>query len=502
MKWYFCLNQDALPQFSECVIAAVHSCIQNTTLQPHFLFDGARSEFTDYLESLGVTIHFHRVSFADELDASAAQGGYVPFVARGAYLRFDIPLIEQQDQYVLYTDVDVLFLADPVFECWPEVLAAAEEYERLESVCVPYGKVFNSGVMLINVAGFAAERERLLSVARDSQFYFHGDGGYYDQGALNRHFAGNFDKLDQSLNWRPFAKPPQAPVIVHFHGTKPWEVGHYARGLEVQRDVSRTILSYAPDVYLAVFGIFWRYLDPVGLDIARRTCPSLVESTKANVFLDPGLLSSQERLGDLHGFYFQGEWIYPQHFYGHEYIQQLLVVLRRLCAGREEIRMLEWGTGFSTIAAQYVFDRMLSRYSVDTLDNFAPYQAAVKAVLRSGGKARIRFHLADVTGPGRSQRDPELAYSTLPLSFAEQYDVIFIDGRRRMECALVAALLAKPDATIILHDFRRGRYQAVLALFDVIEDYGQFRLMRLRRDMQSVAQSGLPRVRSAIESAQ
>ncbi len=32
MKWYFCLNEGGLPNFAEPMLAAVHSALQNTTL--------------------------------------------------------------------------------------------------------------------------------------------------------------------------------------------------------------------------------------------------------------------------------------------------------------------------------------------------------------------------------------------------------------------------------------------------------------------------------------
>lgn len=501
MKWYFCLNENALPNFAECIVAAVNSCLQNTSLEPNFLYDGSPNAFTDYLVSRGVKVHFHRLSFLSEIESSTAQNGFNKDVARGAYLRLDIPLVEREAQHVLYTDADVIFLAEPEFERLPQVFAAAEEYDHRDGKSLPYAKVFNSGVMLLNLEGFRRERDGLLEVARQNQFYFHGDGGYYDQGALNRHFAGRFDTLPQSLNWRPFAGCRERPVIVHFHGTKPWEIARFVRGQAIERGVARQMLSQAPAVYLAVYATFLRFVDAEGLAAAQSSCALPVQAADGDVFEHPERLPAYERLGDLHGFFFDGEWIYPQHFYGHDYTRQLLEVLKRACRGRERLSMLEWGSGFSTLAAQHLFARLLRSYRIDTVDNYQPYQDAVKAATLGGRTAQVRFHLADVTGPGRSQADPELAYSTLPLAFGVRYDLIFIDGRRRMECAFIAAMLAHEDATIVLHDFRRGRYQPILALFEVVEDYGQFRVMRVRPELRRIADEGLARVCEALQPA-
>lgn len=86
----------------------------------------------------------------------------------------------------------------------------------------------------------------------------------------------------------------------------------------------------------------------------------------------------------------------------------------------------------------------------------------------------------DLMGPKASDRDPELNFATFPLSLDAQFDMIFIDGRRRMECALTAAQLCRPDTVVALHDYRRARYQGVRLLFDIVEDGTQFRVMKLK----------------------
>jgi hypothetical protein len=87
-------------------------------------------------------------------------------------------------------------------------------------------------------------------------------------------------------------------------------------------------------------------------------------------------------------------------------------------------------------------------------------------------------HAADLIGPKLSDRDPELNYAMLPLGWGRKFDFIYIDGRRRMECAMVATLVSHSGTIVILHDYRRARYQSVRLLFDIIEDGPQFRVMR------------------------
>ena len=109
MKWYFACSKGS-DDFYPLLKAAVNSAIANTTLEPNFIYDGEPDELTEWLENKGVNVIFHRVSFFEEIEKIfTSENRYIPL---GAYLRCDIPVIEQDDEYVLYTDCDVLFLKD------------------------------------------------------------------------------------------------------------------------------------------------------------------------------------------------------------------------------------------------------------------------------------------------------------------------------------------------------------------------------------------------------
>lgn len=141
--------------------------------------------------------------------------------------------------------------------------------------------------------------------------------------------------------------------------------------------------------------------------------------------------------------------------------------------------VLEWGSGHSTgEIARAVEDIGCSTFL--TIDHNAQY---LREVLNSiGYRPWLRGVAVDLTGPKTGDRDPEVAYSTLPLVTGLTFSAILIDGRRRVECALVAALVADPGALVLLHDYRRGRYQPVRALFDVVHEGEQFLVMRSNPD--------------------
>ena len=141
---------------------------------------------------------------------------------------------------------------------------------------------------------------------------------------------------------------------------------------------------------------------------------------------------------------------------------------------------LEWGSGNTTLAIiqwrdTLVVDRFFS------IDDNAAYLAELLPQFPQWSGFHPMF--ANLTGPTVNDRDQELNYSTLPLTLESQFDFIFIDGRRRLECAFVASLLCHPDTVVVLHDYRRRRYEPMKAIYDVVEDGSQFRVMRLRRGL-------------------
>lgn len=262
MKWYFCLNEPGLLGFSEIILAAVHSALKHTTLRPHLVFDGSKNALTDYLTSLGVEVIYHRSSFAELIDGARPQPGYAPEVARGAYLRLDIASLETEDEYVLYTDCDVLFLHNPdILFIKPKIIAAAQEYAQITTNPTPYYKIFNSGSMVINVKEFKRNFDDLVEFSRRNDFYFHGDGGFYDQGALNKFFSGKWEVFDRSLNWRPFSGVLESPQILHFHGIKPYELAYILHGdISKCRPVAKKLFDLQPIAYLNACEAYLRFL--------------------------------------------------------------------------------------------------------------------------------------------------------------------------------------------------------------------------------------------------
>ncbi|SDC38890.1 Methyltransferase domain-containing protein [Shouchella lonarensis] len=62
-------------------------------------------------------------------------------------------------------------------------------------------------------------------------------------------------------------------------------------------------------------------------------------------------------------------------------------------------------------------------------------------------------------------------YACWPLMQTEvqKYDFIFVDGRRRLECLMVAQAVLNKNGVVLLHDAERKEYDLGTALFDLVE---------------------------------
>ncbi len=190
---------------------AVHSAKRNTTLKPHFIYDGEDGPFTTELRHAGVTVLFHRITFYDAL-ARHADGnqGYLD-IASGAFLRFDIPLLERTEPYALYTDCDVVFLKQPdLFGADRPALFAATS----QSAADPATDM-NSGVLVLNTAALRRDYTKLVDFTLQNLF------AGLDQEVMRLYYTDRYQPMDRSLNWKPYWGPSADAQIIHFHGPKP-----------------------------------------------------------------------------------------------------------------------------------------------------------------------------------------------------------------------------------------------------------------------------------------
>jgi hypothetical protein len=214
LKWYFSLSRTSIDRpehgWRDLIRVAVKSARLNTTLQPHMLYDGEETPFIVELRAAGVTVIQRRVSFHEAL---ARRGPGYASIASGAFLRVELPEVEHADELVLYTDCDVSFRSDPVFDSKPELFAAAPQTSRTD-----YIWDMNTGVMLINVP---ALRSSLPAFRQFIVSHIHDGWPGCDQENYRRFYAGRWQPLDARFNWKPYWGSNPEAVILHWHGPKP-----------------------------------------------------------------------------------------------------------------------------------------------------------------------------------------------------------------------------------------------------------------------------------------
>lgn len=136
------------------------------------------------------------------------------------------------------------------------------------------------------------------------------------------------------------------------------------------------------------------------------------------------------------------------------HLREIMLILEELAPGRKT--MLEWGSGGSTpFFAQYA-KHMVS------VEHDPAWFAKVQA------PEKVRRFLVEpnlVVPPAESTYAAYKDYVDKPLSLGLKYDVVLIDGRARLACALKVIPHLAPGGVVFIHDFwkkTRGRYRPVL----------------------------------------
>lgn len=273
MKWYFASNSDS-KSYTPLIKAAVESALKNTTLEPHFIYDGEPDELTDWLEKRGVKIIYHRVSFYDLLKKTYPAD--VLSIPAGAFLRCEIPRLERDDEIVLYTDCDVLFLKEVNFENspHPEYFSCSSQFNKCDF------SDFNTGVMFMNVKKLAESHDEFVKFIASNI----GNLVSFDQGAYQRFYGRKNEPLDVKFNHKPYWGIDEKSVILHYHGPKPI---HFVTGNDLMNFNPEYYKLYkknplAYEYYLELFKTYspWFSYDNEAIQLLKRGVYPLIKKLK------------------------------------------------------------------------------------------------------------------------------------------------------------------------------------------------------------------------------
>ena len=224
MKWYFCMETEGYGRYAAMIRAAVISCRQKTSLQPVCLWYDQNGQlppdiaqfFAQY--DVKVLLREARV-YRAAIDRNLTVDHYTS----GVFLRFDIAEIEQDDEFILYTDCDIMFLNEIALDhVRPKFFAAGPEFYA------DYWGYCNSGVMVMNIPEMRRTSEFLIAstLARMAA----GFGCNHDQGELNAFYFEQWERLPLEYNWKPYWGVNEKAVVLHFHGPKPMDLYALASG--------------------------------------------------------------------------------------------------------------------------------------------------------------------------------------------------------------------------------------------------------------------------------
>lgn len=226
MYWFSGIRKDPnnLENYYEYIkmygVAVLSAKKTNSHIKPVLIFDGEEYDsYTNKLESLGVKIVNHKSSIMDHLNKRWS--GAALSTARGAFLRIDIPLICKEldinDDYVLYTDNDVIFNQDISelnnMKC--DYIMMSGEFEKFI-----HNNYINSGVALINL-------KSMLSIHSDFSKFIIDNINHldvYDQDAYRLFFNNKIKELSYKFNYKTYWGETinENMKIIHFHGPKPF----------------------------------------------------------------------------------------------------------------------------------------------------------------------------------------------------------------------------------------------------------------------------------------
>lgn len=227
MNCYICLTDSVVTRkdYLDLLKVTLISARKNTSLYLVCLYDGKENDVVyNLLQQFDVEIIIHQLPYKQELREIYSREWMLETLGKeieynriyGTFMRLEIPVIEKEEKYVLYSDIDVIFNDDILLEELPHpaYVAAAPEYERN----VEEMKYFNAGVLVMNIQGMKIKYEEFIRKIGSKE---RNSSGLFDQGYLNELCFKDMELLPVEYNWKPYWGINDKAKLIHFHGMKP-----------------------------------------------------------------------------------------------------------------------------------------------------------------------------------------------------------------------------------------------------------------------------------------
>lgn len=158
----------------------------------------------------------------------------------------------------------------------------------------------------------------------------------------------------------------------------------------------------------------------------------------------------------LGGFVVSWLWL-AQHNLSHKENLSYTPLLTAYLSKVQPRRMLEWGPGYSTLLMM----QEAPQAEIYTVEHDPRWYDYWQPQLTTVNLSYI----------------PLGEYATAPLTWG-LFDLIFVDGRNRVECLKTARKILAPNGVVILHDSQRERYREGKHLFRIVEESDRTAVMQ------------------------
>lgn len=212
IKWVFTMIAGASQLAIHHMKVAVMSAIANTTLVPYCLYypvdwtsshpPQETSDAEQWLLDKGVVVIRHRPSWVWKVQPTLSSGALQTMIAK--FMRFDIPVVGFTDNYILYTDIDIMFMRDLR---WEDLGKQLPELFLMGSDIKVAGDARdgNAGVMLLQIDHLRRLYNSFIDWVFKAEDIKKGFEGGHVVDLYQRYYSGNITLVDKPLfNWRPF----------------------------------------------------------------------------------------------------------------------------------------------------------------------------------------------------------------------------------------------------------------------------------------------------------
>lgn len=225
MKLYYTLNNGL--EKSEIQLnmleLSLKSAKKNTNLDLYALYDGSENDTVyNILKKYSVKIFLCSCSFKESLqkyynnNSQDIKHGLKRML--GCFMKFDISNYETEDNVVMYTDIDTIFMKNydwDLFKTTKTILAAPEFNKNYDIIKNYY--YFNAGILVINIPELIERKKILLNMLNNNIKPYQ---ECWDQGFWNELYKNDFEKLPLEFNWKPYWGINKNAIIIHIHGIK------------------------------------------------------------------------------------------------------------------------------------------------------------------------------------------------------------------------------------------------------------------------------------------